>query len=153
MNAEDNEVPLLQPAGDTSARTSISSDAHNLTIRRRNVIESVNTTANNNMIDSYDRVPLITLRESTKAWSDGIIPRIPDFTDMTSSVRQNGTLIRQDDHDSNTNDLRIMDPIKNRIKMKISVIRGSIVNPDFTLGELRLLGCSSEGFVNGTLQR
>jgi len=69
-----------------------------------------------------------------------------------SSKQQNGMLINEDDRES-PNEPVTMELFTKRERMKIGVIRGSVINPDLTLGELRLLGCSSEGFVNGTLPR
>lgn len=81
-------------------------------------------------------VPLVQLPDSTRAWRGGVAPRMPD---ATAGKQRNGALAHEDGGPSS------------RERMKLSVIRGSVVNPDLTLGELRLLGCSSEGFVNGTL--
>lgn len=118
-------------------------------LRKRNVADSGNVASSGDSAKS-DRVPLVILPDSTKAWHDGDAPRIPDViaTNVAISGKlQNGVLIHEDDNDdSDTTDLLI-----DREKMKINVIRGSVANPDLTLGELRLLGCSSEGFVNGTL--
>jgi len=151
MDAENDEVPPMQPAPDASARTSTSSENHNLDkIRRRNVPESAKKDSAN---DSGNRIPLVILPDSTKAWYDSVTPQISIDVDP-SNKRQNGVMIRdEDDRDSNDNDSGAMDLFTSREKMKISVIRGSIAKPDLTLGELRLLGCSSEGFVNGTLSR
>jgi len=156
MDKENDEVLPPQTAMDTSSRTSTSTENHNHNkVRRRNVSESVNSVireGNIPSIDLCDRVPLVTLPDSMKAWHDDITPRIPDIPmAIMSNKQQNGMLIEDDREPSNepvTTEL-----FTNRERMKISVIRGSIINPGLTLGELRLLGCSSEGFVNGTLPR
>lgn len=146
MDAENKEVQSA-----TDASTPIENHNSNK-IRRRNVpIELANYAIKEDNL--CDRVPLVILPDSTKAWYNGSAPRIPDVTDAaTSGKQQNGVVLtHEDDRESNGN--ASMDPVINRERMKISVIRGSIANPDLTLGELRLLGCSSEGFVNGTLSR
>jgi len=157
MDKENDEVlPLVQTAMDTSSRTSTSTENHNHNkVRRRNVSESVNSVireADIPLIDSCDRVPLVILPDSTKAWHDDVIPRIPDIPMSTVSNKQQNGMLIEDDRES-SNEPVATELFTNREKMKISVIRGSIVNPGLTLGELRLLGCSSEGFVNGTLPR
>lgn len=142
----------MQPATDVSARTSTLTENHNHNkIRRRNVPESAK---GDNVIDSCDRVPLVILPDSTKAWYNSVAPQIPnDIVVATSNKQQNGVLTHEDDLRDSNDDSGATDVITSREKMKISVIRGSIAKPDLTLGELRLLGCSSEGFVNGTLPR
>jgi len=150
MEAENEEVSLMQSL--TEASTSTENHNHNK-IRKRNVPESVSSVNLSTKTDSWtttdlhDRVPLVILSDSTKAWHDGVTPQISDLTDVATTGKQwNGVLTHEDDHG-------VTDILTSRERMKISVIRGSIANPDLTLGELRLLGCSSEGFVNGTLPR
>lgn len=142
MEAENEEVPLQATTDVSAASTPTENHNHNK-VRRRNVPESAAKADDTGL----DRVPLITLPDSTKAWHGGVVPRIPDLADVAAAGKQrNGVLTsREDDHDSATTEA-----FTSREKMKMSVIRGSIINPDLTLGELRLLGCSSEGFVNGT---
>lgn len=156
-NEKDEVLPLMQTMTEpVSSRTSMSTENHNHNkIRRRNVSESVNSAIKENdspsAIDSCDRVPLVILPDSTKAWHDHVTPRIPDIPVpvTVSSKQQNGVLLHEDDRESSNEPGTVTEPLTNREKMKISVIRGSIANPDLILGELRLLGCSSEGFVNG----
>lgn len=151
MEAENEEVPLVQPATDASTPTEYHN--HNK-IRRRNVPESASlATKTDDSVTTRDRVPLVILADSAKAWHDGATPRIPDLADvaLAAGKQQNGVLTREDEHGSDYG--ATTDALTSRERMKMSVIRGSIANPDFTLGELRLLGCSSEGFVNGTLPR
>ncbi|KYN01491.1 PREDICTED: TBC1 domain family member 20 [Cyphomyrmex costatus] len=150
MEAENEEVSLMQSA--TDASTSIENHNHNK-VRRRNVPESVSSASLSTKtdgwvtIDSHDRVPLVNLSDSTKAWHDSVTPQIPDLADVAAAGKQrNGVLTCEDDHG-------VTDILTSRDKMKMSVIRGSIANPDLTLGELRLLGCSSEGFVNDDVRR
>ncbi|XP_050448544.1 TBC1 domain family member 20 isoform X1 [Cataglyphis hispanica] len=146
MDAGNKEVQSA-----TDASTPIENHNSNK-IRRRNVpVELANYGIKEDNL--YDRVPLVILPDSTKAWYNGTAPRIPDVTDAaTSGKQQNGVVLsHEDDHESNGN--ASMDPLINRERTKISVIRGSIANPDLTLGELRLLGCSSEGFVNDDIRR
>jgi len=151
METENEEVPLTQSATDVSARTSTLTENHNHNkVRRRNVPESASLAAKTDgwaITDAHDHVPLVILPDSTRAWHGGVAPQIPDLADVAAASKQrNGVLTHEDDRDAT-------DALTSREKMKMSVIRGSIANPDLTLGELRLLGCSSEGFVNGTLSR
>jgi len=143
MDAKNEEVQSL-----TDTSTPIEKHNRNK-IRRRNV-------ANESAIKEdnlCDRVPLVILPDSTKAWYDGAAPRIPDVIDAaTSGKQQNGVVLTHED-DRESDDNTSTDLLTNRERMKMNVIRGTIANPDLTLGELRLLGCSSEGFVNGTLPR
>ncbi|EZA48687.1 hypothetical protein DMN91_001845 [Ooceraea biroi] len=158
-NENDEVLPLVQT--DAISRTSTSTENHNHNkVRRRNVSESVSPAIREDDSPSIDpcdrRVPLVILPDSTKAWHDDVTPRIPDIPVATvvSGKQRNGVLIREDDRESaNGNDPGSTEPLSNRERMKISVIRGSIANPDLTLGELRLLGCSSEGFVNDDIRR
>ncbi|XP_011874846.1 PREDICTED: TBC1 domain family member 20 [Vollenhovia emeryi] len=143
MEAENEEVPATGPSTPTENHN------HNR-VRRRNVPEQ---SASLGADATSDRVPLVALPDLTKAWYDGVAPRIPDHVgadvDAAAGKRQrNGVLAREDDRGGATDA-----PASAREKMKLSVIRGSIANPDLTLGELRLLGCSSEGFVNDDVRR
>lgn len=156
--------PLVQPATDTKLAhtpTAENHHNHNSRIRKRIVTADEKSTGtvnlvvkeDNGVIESRDNVPLVILSDSTKAWYDDDAPRIPDIADVVVSGKQNKVLIRDgNDHDSDGNNgtvTEIDDPLTSREKTKISVIRGSIANPNLTLGELRRLGCSSEGFVTG----
>ncbi|XP_029681041.1 TBC1 domain family member 20 isoform X2 [Formica exsecta] len=145
----DTENKKVQSATDASTPT----ENHNSNkIRRRNVpVELASFAIKEDNL--CDRVPLVILPDSTKAWYDGTAPRIPDVTDTaTSGKQQNGVVLTHED-DRELNGSASMDPLINRERMKMSVIHGSIANPDLTLGELRLLGCSSEGFVNDDIRR
>ncbi|GAB1864422.1 TBC1 domain family member 20 [Camponotus japonicus] len=143
MDAKNEEVQSL-----TDTSTPIEKHNRNK-IRRRNV-------ANESAIKEdnlCDRVPLVILPDSTKAWYDGAAPRIPDVIDAaTSGKQQNGVVLTHED-DRESDDNTSTDLLTNRERMKMNVIRGTIANPDLTLGELRLLGCSSEGFVNDDIRR
>lgn len=155
MEDENEELHLAQPATDGSARTSTPMENYNHNkIRRRNVPESMGLESKIDDLAAIDvtsdRVPVVILPDSTKAWYDGTAPRISDFADVAADKQRNGVLTYEEDRG---NDYSTTDILTSRERMKMSVIRGSIVNPDLTLGELRLLGCSSEGFVNGTLLR
>lgn len=80
----------------------------------------------------------LSLNDTRKVWSKGIVPDLPDFSGIISSSKQNGS--------SNT----IEQPfLTSREVMKIKVIQGTVNKPDFTYGKLARLGCSSEGFVTG----
>lgn len=141
----------MQPATDASTPTE--NHNHNK-VRRRNVPESaILATKPDDSAMTRDRVPLVILPDSAKAWHDGAAPRIPDLADVAVAAgkQRNGVLTREDERGSDYG--ATTDALMSRERMKMSVIRGSIANPDLTLGELRLLGCSSEGFVNGTLPR
>ncbi|XP_071575041.1 TBC1 domain family member 20 [Temnothorax nylanderi] len=145
MEGENEEVPLAaQPA--TSTSTPTENHNHNK-LRRRNVPESSAKTTDGSA--TSDRVPLVILPDSTRAWHGGAVPRIPDPADVaaTAGKQRNGVLAHEDDRGATT------DALTSRERMKMSVIRGSVANPDLTLGELRLLGCSSEGFVNDDVRR
>ncbi|KAL0132731.1 hypothetical protein PUN28_000459 [Cardiocondyla obscurior] len=137
MEAENEETPLTQSGTDASTPTE--NHNHNK-VRKRNLPESTSYA-------SSDRVPLVFLADSTKAWYGGTVPRIPVFADVAAvNKQQNGAVTYE-------NDRVAPDALTSREKMKLSVIRGSIANPDLTLGELRLLGTSSEGFVNDDVRR
>lgn len=154
METEENELSLEFDITGTSRKMSVPVDRNNLKVRRRNVAETTNLpTKDDKNSDFKDRVPLVQLSDSTRAWYDDVIPRIPNTADFGSPGKQNGVLNYEGD--SNVSDDRVggTEMHSNRERMKISVIRGSIVNPDLTLGELRLLGCSSEGLVNDDIRR
>lgn len=168
MDAASDEVQsLVQPAADAnSAQTPTAENHHNHNTRiRRRIVTAdeesaaaVNlVTKDNGVIESRDSVPLVTLSDSTKAWYDDDAPRIPDIADVVASGKQNKVLIRDgNDHDSDGIDgtvTEVDDPLMSREKTKISVIRGSIANPNLTSGELKRLSCSSEGFVTGTFTK
>ncbi|KMQ88863.1 tbc1 domain family member 20-like protein [Lasius niger] len=144
MDAENEEV---QSAADAS--TPIENRNRNK-IRRRN-LPSESARKGDNL---FDRVPLVILPDSAKVWYDGAPERIPDVIDAaTSSKQQNGVVLTHEDENCESNGNASMEPLNNRERMKMGVIRGSIANPELTLGELRLLGCSSEGFVNDDIRR
>ncbi|XP_076750905.1 TBC1 domain family member 20 [Xylocopa sonorina] len=115
-------------------------EKHNLKVRRRNVTEETVKSS-----DSKSEIPLVRMSDSTKAWYDNVIPRIPDIAEFSLSEKQNGTFDHPDDENSSS--------LSNRERIKISVIRGSVANPNLSLGELKLLGCSSEGLVNDDIRR
>lgn len=163
--ASDEAQPLVQPATDAkSAQTPTAENHnHNSKIRRRIVTadEELAATVNlvakedSGVIESRDTVSLLTLSDYTRAWYDNDVPRIPDIADM--SGKQNKVLTRDgNDHDSDDNDgtvAEVGEPLTSREKTKFSVIRGTIGNLNLSLGELKRLGCSSEGFVTGTFAR
>ncbi|EFN76869.1 TBC1 domain family member 20 [Harpegnathos saltator] len=170
MEATNDEVqPLVQPDADAkSAQTStaVTHCNNNSRIRKRfvTVDEESAATANlvtkedNGALESRDSIPLMTLSDSTKAWYDDDLPRISDIADVVVSSKQNKVLTRDgNDHDSNGSNGTVTemvdDPLTSREKTKISVIRGSVANPNLTLGELKRLGCSSEGFVTDDIRR
>lgn len=141
-----------------AASTPTTAENHNRNkIHRRNVTVTESTSFTVDDKDSAtegscDRVPLVILPDTMRAWHDGDAPpRIPD-ADITASKKQNGVLSLDDETDAKSNDVigTSADSLVSREKTKIGVIRGSVANPDLTLRELRLLGCSSEGFVNGS---
>lgn len=142
-------------AADSRTLSTLTENHNHNKLRKRNVADSRNINGANEENARSERVPLVILPDSTKAWYNGNMPQIPDVitTDViTSGKLQNGVLIHKDNcdnDDDDNNDSSATDLFINR--EKISVICSSITNPDLTLGELRLLGCSSEGFVNGTL--
>ncbi|KOX76217.1 TBC1 domain family member 20 [Melipona quadrifasciata] len=131
MEPKEDEISLDSNIPETYTEMSTPIEKDNLKVRRRNVIETINfASKEENTSDSESNVPLVRMSDSTKAWYDDIIPEIPDIVEYSLS-----------------------EPLTNRERMKISVIRGSVVNPNLTLGELKLLGCSSEGLVNDDIRR
>ncbi|CAK9805556.1 TBC1 domain family member 20 [Anthophora quadrimaculata] len=150
MDPEADEIPLDSSIPGTSKEMSVPIEKHNLKARRRNVIKTVNfVSEEDENSDSESGIPLVKMSDSTKAWYDNVIPRIPDIADFSSSGKQNGVLNRNEDGSSTLeHNFGDTETLTNRERMKISVIRGSVVNPNLTLGELKLLGCSSEGLVN-----
>lgn len=152
MEMEEDEISLDSGVSGTPTKMANSLEKHNLKVRRRNVVETVNVASKDDKdSDSECNVPLVRISDSTRAWYDNVIPRIPDIVDFSSSGKQNGVLNHVDESSLLKSDFGDTETLTNRERMKISVIRGTVVNPDLTLGELRLLGCSSEGLVNGTL--
>ncbi|KOC68057.1 TBC1 domain family member 20 [Habropoda laboriosa] len=130
MEPEEDEIPLDSSVPETFEEMSVPIEKHNLKVRRRNVSETVNFVSEEDKIsDSESAIPIVRMSDSTKAWYDNDIPRIPDIADFSSS-----------------------ETLTNKERMKISVIRGSVVNPNLTLGELKLLGCSSEGLVHDDIR-
>lgn len=94
--------------------------------------------------------------DGAKVWNDvGSVPRIPQISDFESgksnglkrpvSVERILPLLGDSDDD--------LESLSSRERMKINVIRGCVEKPEFTFGELRLLGCSSEGFVKDDIRR
>ncbi|XP_076221122.1 TBC1 domain family member 20 isoform X3 [Nomia melanderi] len=151
---EEEKVILDSSGQETVMEVPVSIEKHNLKVRRRNVIETMNfaQTEDKNS-DSEDRVPLVRMPDSTRAWHDNVIPHIPDIADFSLPGKQNGVLNCKDDSSLLEDDFGDTDTLSHRERMKVSVIRGSVVNPNLTLGELRLLGCSSEGLVNDDIRR
>ncbi|XP_076244708.1 TBC1 domain family member 20 isoform X1 [Calliopsis andreniformis] len=154
MEMEEDEISLDSSVSGTSTKMAISLEKHNLKARRRNVIETVNVPSKDNKDSNSEcNVPLVRMSDSTRAWYDNVIPRIPDIADVSLSGKQNGVLNHDDDSSLLECDFGDTETLTNRERMKISVIRGTVVNPDLTLGELRLLGCSSDGLVNDEIRR
>ncbi|XP_003708027.1 TBC1 domain family member 20 isoform X2 [Megachile rotundata] len=131
MEPEEDEISLDSNISRKAMEMSVPTEEHNLKVRRRNVTEAVNLLSEEDKTSNFEHnVPLVRISDSTKAWYDNIIPQIPDIADCNLS-----------------------ETLTNRDRMKISVIRGSVANPNLTLGELKLLGCSSEGFVHDDIRR
>lgn len=152
MDAENEEAQST-----TDASTPTENRNHNK-VRRRNVPNELASFADDSFSfkgdNSCDRVPLVILPDSAKAWYDGVAPRIPDVIDVATSSKQlNGVVLTHEDENCESSGNTSTDSLSSRERMKMNVIRGSITNPDFTLGELRLLGISSEGFVNDDIRR
>ncbi|XP_048508242.1 TBC1 domain family member 20 isoform X2 [Athalia rosae] len=133
MENEDDVLPLLQSSPETS--TSVNHPdvklqvKGTLSIRKKNCNwESNETTENREHCDSKNHSPTL---DANKVWSDiNSVPRIPHIENLDSS-----------------------DSLIGRERMKIKVIQGCISKPELTFGELKLLGCSSEGFVNDDMRR
>ncbi|XP_017764667.1 PREDICTED: TBC1 domain family member 20 isoform X2 [Eufriesea mexicana] len=131
MELEEDKISLDSSVPETFTEMSISTEKHNLKVRRRNVTETANfISKEEEALDSKSDIPLVKMSDSTKAWYNNVIPRIPDIVDFSLS-----------------------ETLTNRERMKISVIRESVNNPNLTFGELKLLGCSSEGLVNDDIRR
>lgn len=98
--------------------------------------------------NSNDRIPLVALSDSCPAWIDGV-PWIPHVSEFQSSGKINGNqhfgdFILLD----NCGNIESLDHLE---KLKINVIRGSVIKDDLTYGDFKLLGCSSLGLVTGKL--
>ncbi|XP_054005693.1 TBC1 domain family member 20 isoform X1 [Hylaeus anthracinus] len=150
METEEDEISVDTSAAGTPTKMAVSIEKHNLKVKRRNVNETVNDDKDS---DFESNVPLLRTSDSSRAWHDNNIPRIPDIADFSSSGKQNGVLNSDNDSSLLEGDFGSTETLTSRERMKISVIRGSIVKPNLTLGELRLLGCSSEGLVNDEIRR
>ncbi|XP_033354646.1 TBC1 domain family member 20 isoform X1 [Bombus vosnesenskii] len=153
MEPEEDEISLDSNVPETITEMSDPIEKPNLKVRRRNVIETVNFVSKEETSDTKSDVPLVRMSDSTKAWCDNITPQIPDIADFSLSGKQNGALNHEDDNSLLEHNFGDTEPLTNRERMKISVIRGSVANPNLTLGELKLLGCSSEGLVNDDIRR
>ncbi|XP_012245079.1 TBC1 domain family member 20 isoform X1 [Bombus impatiens] len=153
MEPEEDEISLDSNIPETITEMSDPIEKPNLKVRRRNVIETVNFVSKEETSDTKSDVPLVRMSDSTKAWCDNIMPQIPDIADFSLSGKQNGALNHEDDNSLLEHNFGDTEPLTNRERMKISVIRGSVANPNLTLGELKLLGCSSEGLVNDDIRR
>ncbi|OAD52279.1 TBC1 domain family member 20 [Eufriesea mexicana] len=122
MELEEDKISLDSSVPETFTEMSISTEKHNLKVRRRNVTETANfISKEEEALDSKSDIPLVKMSDSTKAWYNNVIPRIPDIVDFSLS-----------------------ETLTNRERMKISVIRESVNNPNLTFGELKLLGCSND---------
>ncbi|XP_068974242.1 TBC1 domain family member 20 isoform X3 [Bombus flavifrons] len=153
MEPEEDEISLDSNVPETITEMSDPIEKPNLKVRRRNVIETVNFVSKEETSDTKSDVPLVRMSDSTKAWCDNIMPQISDIADFSLSGKQNGALNHEDDNSLLEHNFGDTEPLTNRERMKISVIRGSVANPNLTLGELKLLGCSSEGLVNDDIRR
>lgn len=147
METDEEELTVLP----VTSKMSDATEKHNQKVRRRNVTDTVNLSQDhkNDLNFVAERIPLVLLSDSTEAWYDGIIPRIPDIADLTPSGKQNGVL-GQDSDSFMDNSCVGVEGLTNLDRMKISVIRGTITKPDLSLGDFKLLGSSNEGFVTGT---
>ncbi|XP_078048855.1 TBC1 domain family member 20 [Augochlora pura] len=152
MEIEEETVFLDSGERETYKEVAVSNEEHNLNVRRRNIIETVNfDQTKNKSVTGGSNVPLVKMPDSTRAWRDNVVPRIPDIADFSLSGKQNGVLNCKDDSSLLEDDFGDIDPQTNLERMKINDIRKSIANPDMTLGELRSLGC--EGLVNDDVRR
>ncbi|XP_047350218.1 TBC1 domain family member 20 [Vespa velutina] len=150
METDEEDITVLP----VTSKMSGAIERHNQKVRRRNVTDTVNLSQDhkNDLNFTAERIPLVLLPDSTEAWYDGIIPRIPDTADLTSSGKQNGVL-GQDSDTFMDNSCVGVEELTNLERMKISVIRGTITKPDLSLGDFRLLGSSNEGFVTDGIRR
>lgn len=83
--------------------------------------------------------------DRTKVW--GSVPAIPRIEDLESPGKI--ITLKLPDQFVDAECICDVESMTDRERMKINVIRGCYSKPDLNFGELRLLGTSSEGFVNG----
>lgn len=118
-----------------------SMENHNPKVRRRNVNEEITllSTGSSQVCDES--------KESCLT-SNGHVPRVPLICDPESEVLDvNGDLVNEEDLSFEDLGEAPMD----RERTKLGVIERSFERKDVTVSELRLLGCSEEGLVNGKL--
>ncbi|XP_031846938.1 TBC1 domain family member 20 isoform X2 [Nomia melanderi] len=116
---EEEKVILDSSGQETVMEVPVSIEKHNLKVRRRNVIETMNfaQTEDKNS-DSEDRVPLVRMPDSTRAWHDNVIPHIPDIADFSLPGKQNGVLNCKDDSSLLEDDFGDTDTLSHRERMK-----------------------------------
>lgn len=100
----------------------------------------------------YTRVPLVSLPDSLPAWLDNV-PCLPGVSESEPIKPQNDTgKANGNVHDETvlSGDCGNAEKLSQLEKLKIKVINGKI-KVHLSYGELKLLGCSSLGFVTGKL--
>ncbi|XP_046469803.1 TBC1 domain family member 20 isoform X1 [Neodiprion pinetum] len=163
METDEDDLPLVQPVPgplDNSVGELVRNAPSNL--RKRNIglglSEASKRTEKGESTPESDARLNSFPSDATKIWGDGeISPRIPGIEVLESPGKSNGVKSPAPALDpSNTLPSDQSDNLESltaRERMKINIVRGCLSKPDLTFGELRLLGCSSEGFVNDDIRR
>ncbi|XP_066594722.1 TBC1 domain family member 20 [Prorops nasuta] len=154
MNTEEEQTSLISSSSDVSAKNAVSNEKFNLKKRRKNATENSNfNNQTDNSVDLRKEIPLVLLPDSTRVWTDEELSKIPEIIDSGHIEKQNGVIGFDENHHQSVNVTAGKDMQQNREHMKICIIRDIIGKLDFTLGELRKLGRSSEGLVNDDIRR
>ena len=122
-------------------------DKHNLKVRKRNVNSE-------EILDSVTN--LEEEKEEVENWGNGEIPRVPVIQGSETQVRGvNGPVMKCDGEDNNKGDQMLCgddfgdwETLVDCERTKMFTIRKSL-GCDLTMAELKKLGCSSLGLVNG----
>ncbi|XP_011299098.1 TBC1 domain family member 20 isoform X1 [Fopius arisanus] len=99
-------------------------------------------------LDNYTRVPLVSLPDSIAAWHEDV-PWVPGVSDTDSPGKPNGNAYDETVLSDDCGDIEKLSQLE---KLKIRVINGKI-KENLSYGELKLLGCSSLGFVTDDVRR
>lgn len=143
---DEEKIQLLPGTSSMKEPSGVIENHGNLKSRRRNNV--VETLASYDKIDE-DNKATVTLPDIMKVWQNGVLPRIPGQENEASPSKVT-SYSYPDERASKSSDSD--EVYNNREKMKIGVIKGTMSKKDFTFGQLRLLGCTSEGFVTGKVK-
>ncbi|XP_012283663.1 TBC1 domain family member 20 isoform X2 [Orussus abietinus] len=147
MNAGEEDVPVLQSTPGPSVKK-LNSPEQQLSKAKNHVGMLEDTKPMMEKGSDALNGTVLGRSDGARAWKDGVVPTIPVLFDQGMLDKQNGILSHEIDSNSPVDDSDDVEEHTSMERLKISVVRGSIIKPDLTLGELKLLGCSSEGFVN-----